>query len=422
MESLLELKDSIAALSEQLGAQHKKSLDERRVSDMEAMGKMLDEKNAQLRAQLEEQMRKGAVPGLSADSREAKDFKISNLIRARMTGDYSKCQLEIEMCLAAAQEYGDFMPNVPRRLGGYALDGGGRVIKDLSTISDPGGGFLVPTQVMPNLFIEKLQPTNAIARLGPTVIDNAVGAPVEITGEEDDGDAQWQGESDEVETSDTEYRNIEAYPHLLTTATRLSMRLMRMSVPAAEAQVRRAITRRMGRKEDIAAINGSGASGEPIGILQTPGISTYDMSTRTFALSSAYNDLIGMEHTLIDDDALQGNLKWLLSPDVLRDLKQRVDAGTANDDDQPTERRVLSSAFADRILGYPYVVSTNCPAETMVLGNWDDMYVVRWGTMFLTVDSLTSQRLLKFQLLAAQEMDFQYAHPESFVKAINMGS
>jgi HK97 family phage major capsid protein len=418
---LAQLNEQIKGLGASLRAEMEKNLNDRKVADAEVFAKMLEERLKERDELLEKKLRVAAVPGLSRDSREIKDFKISNLVKAKISGDYSKCGLEVELCLAAAQEFGDYMPNVSQRMGGWARDAQGVVHKDLSTISDPAGGFLVPAQVMANLFIELLQPRSAIEQLGPTVLDNMTSAPVEISGEASDGEAEWQGENDEVTPDDVEYRQISAYPHLLTTACRLSMRLMRMSAPAAEAQVRRAIGRRIAKKWDAAGINGTGASGEPIGILQTPGIGTYDWGGRTAAAYTSYDDLVKMIGKLITANALFGNLKWLLSPDMLEALKTRVDRGTNTNDNQPTERRVLSAAFPDTLLGYPYVCSTQAPAKTIVFGNWEEMYRIGWGTMFLTTDSLTAQKLLKIQILSAMEVDFQVAHVESFAVATTIG-
>ena len=420
MELLPQLKSELQALGASIGAEMKKSLDERDTALIERMSKMHDAKLTELRAEFASHQRSAAIPGLARDAKEVKDFKLAKLIRGKLTGDFSDCGLELEMCAAAADEYGEAMPNVLARLH-RGTDRMGNKLKDMSTISDPAGGFIVPAQVFSSLFIERLTARSAIAQLQPTIMDGLTTAPIDIPGEAGGVTAAWQGENDTAAQSEPTFRMIEAYPHLLGVRSVLSNRLANMSIPAAEVLVRRIIQRDVAIKSDQAAINGSSASGEPIGILQATGINTYDFSSRKVSDGTGWNDLQGMVNELIIDNAYQGNLRWLLSPDVALAIKQRVDKGTNTNDNQPTERRILTAASPDMLLGHPYVVSTNAPAKTLMLGNWDDFFWLQWGTLFLQVDSLTVLGKFQIQLLAGLEMDFQQAHAESFVVATGAG-
>jgi len=213
---------------------------------------------------------------------------------------------------------------------------------------------------------------------------------------------------------------LEAYPHLLAVRSIISNRLSRMSIPAADTIVRKILTRDIALKTDTAAIAGTGASNEPIGMTNTPGINTFSWSGTSPAAATAWNNLVSMPNELRIDNALFGNLKWLMSPDIFLNLQKRVDAGTATNNDQPTARRMLADAPETTLLGYPYVVSTLAPSLTLALANWSDFYWCQWGTMFLQADSLTPLGKFQTQIMAAIEVDFQVSHPTSFCLATSI--
>lgn len=398
----------IQKLSASLLAEVNKSMESRDVALCDRLAKMIDEKNTALRAEILEKSRVHSVPGLSADAKEFKDFSLSRLIASHITKNPSIAGLELELCREAAQTIGRDMS------GGMAWIG-----RDMATSVDTQIGYIVPMQVFSSRIIPLLQNRVSAFQLGATQFTGLSGSPVHFpkiagpsTAYHVNHDTTTSPTA--VTGSDMTVGQIEMTPKTVAAKSILSMRLAMLTSGAAERMVEQQIAKDIGLKQDAMAFNGSGASGEPRGILNVTGINSV-ASFGDPADATCYNKLIDMTSALAEDNALLGKLGWVMHSAVFRQIRKTIDATN-----QPQARRVLDTAPFTTLLGYPFIVTNNVPTNDLLFANWEDLYYGQWGSMQLFIDPLTVNGKLQIQILAALDYDWQVGHAESFCDTAGM--
>lgn len=306
--------------------------------------------------------------------------------------------------------------------------------KALATSTDGAGGFLVPTQAIQDM-IELLRAQTVVREIGATVLDGLTGIPVELPKQTGGSTTYWVGENTAITPSDLTFGQLAMNPHTVAALVKLSNRLVRMSSPAAEQIVRNDIATELALTMDLAALRGTGIGGEPLGIANTPGLSTIDFnasaSVSGYVTNPGYEQLYDMEYQLAQANALRGNLGFLFHPTLRRAIaKIRVDQGGGSADGQ-----FLSSPVTDpqleSYLGYPFRKTTQIPnnlgagsSTEVYFGNWSDMIIAMWGGMQILASQETSDAFAKNQtwVRILMDMDIGIRHIESFVLGTNVNN
>lgn len=394
------LKAEIEALTNSFRTEQAKSLDERDTRLMERIAKTVEDKLKEASKNEAREKARLLIPGLTLESPEVKNFNFGGLVKGLFTKDFRGLETEVEMCRTAAEQLGRDMSIA--------------VTRDLTASNDPGAGFLVPPQVMSALFIPLLQAQSAIMQLGATMLDNLSGAPISIPKMTVATTPASQAETTTVTQSEPTFGEVQLNPKLLAVRSILSNRLLAQSSPAAQGIVQRQLVRDITLKWDNLGIVGTGGA-DPVGLTNEIGINT----TASFgdpAANTAYAKLVEMISKVDTANALEGNLKWLMHPNVLRQIRQM-----ANPSNIDLERRLLTSLTPGKLnaglLEYPYVKTTNVPTTTLIFGDWTQLVVGRWGTMFVSVDPLTVLGKLETQILVAMEYDIAVWQPSAFTVA-----
>ena len=391
----MEINDrSVDALSQALIGQLKANLDKRDTELCERLAKQLDEKLDAQRRELEAKSAKFAIPGLAQDSKEVKEFSFSKLIGGLMKGNVAKfAPLEYEMCSAAAGTMDSAV-----------------VTKDMVTTVDSLGGFIVPNQVMSAQIIPLLQAAVTVYEAGTVRMGGLTGSPVQIPKITGATTAYWLGEVEAVTSGDMTFGQIDLYPHDVFALCTLSNRLIELGAPGAEQLVRSQLARDIGLKIDSAVYQGTGAAGQPTGILNTSGVNT-TASVGVLNTAASYAQMMVMEGELLKDNAQTvGEFVWALSPTNFQNLRQQVDAAN-----QPKTRPFIDAGKIERILGHRYVVTTQMPDTKIILGAFAASMVAEWGTMVLAASREgTNFTKRQTQILAGMTVDVGVRYPEAF--------
>lgn len=298
--------------------------------------------------------------------------------------------------------------------------------KTMSTETDQAGGFIVPAQALGD-FLELLRANLIVKALGAQVIDGLYGSPVEFPGQAGGATVAWLGEDnpDGLSASDLSLNGRSMNPHMCGALVKMSNRLLRMSNPSVENLVRQDLSFAMAEAIDKAAIMGTGAVAEPLGIKNVPGVLTYDMTSITKKVE-IWNALYELECKLAEANSLRGKLGFAFHPRVKKYLSQaRVGSGQAAEDGygsfvaDPIAQHHLAS-----YLGYPYQSSTNLPIVTsttpdesdVLFGNWAECLIGMWQGMTIMASQEADQAFVKNQtwVRIVQEADILVRHPESF--------
>lgn len=396
----MEINDrSVEALSQALIGQLKANLDQRDAALCERLAKQLDEKLDIQRREAEAKAARFAVPGLAQDSKEVKEFSFSKLINGLMKGNVAKyAPLEYEMCSAAAGSSDSAV-----------------VTKDMVTTVDSLGGFIVPNQVLSAQIIPLLQAAVTVYEAGTVRLGGLTGSPVQIPKVTGATTAYWLGEVEAVTSSDMSFGQIDLYPHDVFALCTLSNRLIELGAPGAEQLVRQQLARDIGLKIDSAVYQGTGASGQPTGILNTSGVNT-TASVGALNLAAAYGKMMDMENELLKDNAQTvGEFVWALSPTNFQNLRQQQDLVASSVNVQPKTRPFIDAGKIERILGYRYVVTTQMPDTKIILGAFAASMVAEWGTMVLAASREgTNFTKRQTQILAGMTVDVGVRYPEAF--------
>jgi len=396
----MEINDrSVDALSQALIGQLKANLDKRDADLCERLAKQLDDKLDAQRREVEAKAARFAVPGLAQDSKEVKEFSFAKLISGLMKGNVAKfAPLEYEMCSAAAGTIDSAV-----------------VTKDMVTTVDSLGGFIVPNQVMSAQIIPLLQASIVAYDAGTVRMGGLTGSPVQIPKITGATTAYWLGEVEAVTSGDMSFGQIDLYPHDVFALCTLSNRLIELGAPGAEQLVRTQLARDIGLKIDAAVFNGTGAAGQPTGIMNTSGINTQSF-TGALDAATSYNELINMEHKLFEDNAQTvGEFVWAFHPNQFRQLRKQLDTVSSSANVNPKVRPFVDGGTIERVLGHRYVLSTQLPNDKILLGAFAASMVAEWGTMVLAASREgTNFTKRQTQILAGMTVDVGVRYPEAF--------
>jgi HK97 family phage major capsid protein len=291
------------------------------------------------------------------------------------------------------------------------------------------GGALVPTQYLAAAFIDALQARSVTEALGATVLDGLVGSPVEIARLASGMTAEWVDENEEKPEDDLSFEKLTLTPHEVAAFGRVSNRLVMMSNPSIMTLLGNDLTRAIAGAFDIAALRGTGAGAQPVGITNTPGINTHVLAGDVGnGATPTIDDLYDMLYELEADDADMGRMGWALHPRTFNTLrKQRSDSGAAPGTGQYLLQPDVAAPYRGTMIGFPFRMTTRLPinltkggsvdCSELLFGNWEDLLLARWGTLEIrtTQDAGTAFRYNQTWIRASMLGDVGLRHPESFV-------
>ena len=241
------------------------------------------------------------------------------------------------------------------------------------------GAELVATNLLADRFIDVLRARSVIMNLAVTHLDSLVG-DVAIPRKTSAATAGWYNldGTDSITESDPQFDQVSMSPKSLAGMTSFSHKLIRQSTPGVEDLVRRDLADTVATAMDVAAINGSGASNQPLGVLNVTGIGS---ATYTNGGLPNFAQIVGMESDLAVADADRGALAYLAAPAIAVSMKS-TDVGT----DTGTFIWTAGKDGRGAMNGYPAVYSSSVPPGSIVFGNWGDLVVGSWGAMELEAD------------------------------------
>ena len=155
---------------------------------------------------------------------------------------------------------------------------------------------------------------------------------------------------------------------------------------------------------DDGALEGSGSSGNPKGITNTTGINTVSLSS---AAAPTFAEMIEMETSIRVDNALMGNLGYIVHPTNYGFLKSKEKATN-------TAQFV---AVNDEINGYKAIVSPQLTVNNYVFGNYSDLLIGMFGGLDIVVDPYSNSTSGTVRVVCLQSVDTAVRHATSFCVA-----
>jgi len=290
--------------------------------------------------------------------------------------------------------------------------------KALDSGTFTAGGAVIPAEYVAQI-IDVLRPNVAAFQLGAT-ISQFSGNPVEIPRLDASATAYWTAENAAITASQETFGQVRLTPHELAALVQMSRRSAMLSSPGLEAIARQDIGLLFARSLDLAILKGTGADGQPLGIINQTGVNDF-ANGWTVSATIDYGGLVGMVGMVEDDNALGTRMGWAMHPKIKRAIQKLVDSNG-----QPLFQwdPMLSPSgitMTPSILTHPFATTTQlasgATAGELIFGDWASVVVGQWGAMALEASTEAGTAFAAHQLWIKGVMEVGVAvrHPESFV-------
>lgn len=268
--------------------------------------------------------------------------------------------------------------------------------RDLNTSDDAG---LVGQQFRPDAFVDVLRNASSVMQAGATMLTGLQGN-VKIPKKSSASSGGWFAEGSAAAESEMGITAITMAPKTVGAFTDVTRNLMMQGSPDVETLIRSDLAESLARSIDLGALAGTGQNGQPTGIRATSGINTRDFA----ATNPTFAEIVGMETEVAVDNALLGNLAYIINASMAGALKTTTkDSGSG--------QFVLQDG---QINGYRAIVSNQVAAGDAYFGNFSDLLIGMWGGLDILVDPYTASTAGTVRIVAMQSVDVAVRHAVSF--------
>lgn len=280
--------------------------------------------------------------------------------------------------------------------------------RDLTATTGNAGGYVVATDNLAGSFIDLLRNRAVVAQLGATMMTGLVGN-VTIPKQTASSTAYWlTNEATAITESQLTLGQLALSPKNVGAYTELSRQLMLQSSPAADALVMNDLARVLALAIDLAALEGSGASGQPTGISQTAGIGSVT------GTSIDYAKVLEFQTDVAGGNALAANCAYVTTPSVAALLKQRVAFSS-------TASPLWEGGILDgNMQGFRAVATNSVTAASMVFGDFSQVVIGEWGMLELALNPYANFAAAISGIRAIQTVDIGIRQAGAFSRATSI--
>jgi HK97 family phage major capsid protein len=360
------------------------------------------------------------VTVIEQSAKEKRTYSLGRMIQAQVTGDWKDAGYERELSdeitkRTGKQSQGMYVPDFAWRSGVMTTAATGAIAGE--NVTDQ----FVPTIQRGDLFIEALRAKQVMANLGVTYLGgltNRVRMPKIATG----AAAGFVEEAGDVSDQSPTDAGVTLQPRTLGAFATMSRLLMLESVPAIEQIVQDDLLRSIADKIEYYAINGSGASGQPTGILTDANVNNLDISAGTDVAALTWADITDLVKLVEEDNGVvnAATLGFLTNPKVKAKMANTVKVAT-------TDSVMLLNDPWNAIYGYKAEFTNNVPsdldpgdggsdASAMIFGDFSQLMVGLFGAPSIIVDPYSGSKSGDVQISVMQEVDVALRNAISFAK------
>lgn len=291
--------------------------------------------------------------------------------------------------------------------------------RDLNIGTTTAGGNLVATELLGSSFIELLRNAMVLDKLGITWLRDLVGN-IAIPSATGAATGYWITEGNPPTESQQTIGQVPLTPKTVGAFTDYTRKLLLQASLDVEAFVRADLAMVVGQTIQLAAINGSGVSPEPYGVLNTAGIGS--VAGGASGLAPAYTHLVDLETAVGNANADVGALGYLTNSKVRGTLRKTQEFASTNGKAVWTNGR--ERGIGD-VLGYDAHVTNSVPSNlvkgasgavcsAIIFGNWADLVIGMWGGLDLMLDPYALATSGGKRVIALQDVDIAIRRVASF--------
>jgi HK97 family phage major capsid protein len=334
---------------------------------------------------------------------EVRDYSFFKAIQGSMNGNLDG--IEREMHEEAVNE----ARNAGRSINGLGIPS--FILEQRANVSQveaPASG-IAGTNILG--FADAMREASVFDKVGANILTNlSANTTIPVTGT---STVAWEGEIDAAADGGTNFGKVELTPNRLAAYVNISKQLLMQNGAGAEQAIIRDLGRAVGQKMDAAIFstaNAGGGAPTSLGQVATGSIT----SDTTYDASSVFSDLVAAEGALAEAGGLEGNLAYVCSPALLKDIKQAAQVAG------------VSAGFQGGIVnGYKSFFTNGCTkvADTSAdffFGDFSKLYIGMFGGLDILVDPYTVAANGQTKLVLNQFMDWGVSNGAGFVKATSL--
>ena len=280
------------------------------------------------------------------------------------------------------------------------------------------GGNLIATDLLESNFIDALRNRTIVGELGARYFPGLVGN-VAIPKRATDNTAYWIGadDSDSITESTGSFSQISMSPKTVGALTKYSHLMKLQSTPEIEQTIRNGFIAIIANAIDAAALNGSGSSNQPTGVIQTSGIGS--VAGGTNGLAPTLDHLFDLKKAVAIDNADVGSAAFVTNAKVEAVLSKLKD-GNSQYLLSPYGNEIGRQQIASRRFEVSNAIPSNLTKgsgsnlSAILYGNFADLYIGLFGELEILVDPYTDFAKGTTAVRILQSIDIKVARPESF--------
>lgn len=283
---------------------------------------------------------------------------------------------------------------------------------DMSAGNAPKGGYTVGTDVLGGSLIELLRNKMLLSELGMTMLTGLTGN-ISIPKVDGGATSYWLPETGEVPESDQNFTSVGLTPHRLVGDTAYSKELIMQSSIDVEAFVRNDLVTVLALAKQLAALDGTGNDGQPLGLMRTDGINTL-----TFGGAPTWADAVDFETKIASDNADVDGMAYITTAAVRGKWKT-----TAKVSAQPIYLWENTPVRGEgSVNGYMAKVTNQVPGNRVIFGDFTQLIMALWAGIDIVVDPFSLKKKGQIEITLTEWVDFALRHPESFTVSTDAGN
>ncbi|WP_341304110.1 phage major capsid protein [Pseudomonas sp. TMP25] len=215
----------------------------------------------------------------------------------------------------------------------------------------------------------------------------------------------WITEGSAVPEGTMAFGEVTLTPKHVGGKTEMSRQLIQQSAPGIEQLVREDLSFLIAKQIDAAIINGTGLAGQPLGILNTPGIQAFG------DLPSTWAGILAMLEDM--DDVNLSNGRWLTTA-AIRSTLAAAEKVTGSGSGFLYDNGAMA--------GLALATSKNVPAGKLILGDFSQVLLGVWSEVDILVNPYAEPAYSRggIQVRAMATVDTALRHPQGFVVATDV--
>jgi len=326
---------------------------------------------------------------------EIKQYSFGRALQAAITGDWTNAGLEREASNQVAKMLGKDSRGffVPHQV----------LQRDISTTTN-GASNIIQTTTGGASFIDILRNKLVIAKLGGQVLSGLQGN-IAIPKQIGTATAYWIEEGANTTASDLSLGLIQLTPKTVSAKSGYTRQMLLQGNPEIESLVMNDLAANIALAIDKAAISGTGADGQPLGILNTTGIGAVDCSA-----GLSWAKVVEFQTKMDVENIETNNLHYIAGAEVAGKLK-------TTQKENGTGRYLLED---NRVNGFNYHTSNQVGANTMLLGDFSQLITGLWGGLDIMVDPYEKADSGGIVIRAFQSVDIGVRYAQAFSATKNI--